>query len=124
MLKPLNEVIDYDFVEFFQIFIKVIFLVTVILLVLYVYIIHISTDKKMHTYRIILYFNILSCFSLVFIIFLWGPIRLFSTNIIYPVGILSPMPSQVSAIFCVIISLVYDTMGDSFISMFLGSIVN
>ena len=117
----MSEAINLDFVGFFQIFIKFVFVFTTLLFVFYIYIMCISVNKQIQRYSIMVFCSIASCYSLVIVIFLWGPVRLFSTDIVYPTGILSPMSSRSSAMCLVTISTIYVTLIDSFFVTFVGT---
>ena len=122
--SELSEAINLDFVKFYQIFIKFVVVFTTLLFVFYIYVLYVSVNKNMQRYSIIIFCSVASCYSLVIIIFLWGPVRLFSTDIIYPAGILSPFSSRSSGLCCVIIATVYATLIDSFFATFVGTQLN
>uniref|UniRef100_A0AC35GGI1 Uncharacterized protein n=1 Tax=Panagrolaimus sp. PS1159 TaxID=55785 RepID=A0AC35GGI1_9BILA len=52
----------------------------------------------MKFFRILTFFYIFECIVAEFLMFCWKPIRLFPTTIFYPIGILGPMSSTLSAL--------------------------
>ena len=102
-----SDIINFDAIQIFKIYSYFVFTASVACQIFYAFLVLHCSTKQMLTFRILMLTYIFITFLAEFLFFLLKPIKLFTFNIMYPVGVLAPVSSITSGLGTGVILFLY-----------------